>query len=346
MKNYRVKGDLILEDGSIFNGYVFGCKKPVSGEVVFNTGMVGYPETLTDPSYNGQILVMTYPLVGNYGIPMNNNINNINTNFESSKIQVQGLLVSEHSFHYNHRSAVKSLDEWLKEYNVPGLYGVDTRALTKILREKGTMLGKIYLDKDKLEFYNPDKHNLIPLVSIKHPIRYERGKKRVVVIDCGCKNSIIRNLLDREITVIRVPWNYNFFKENFDGVVISNGPGNPKMCPDTIAPIFGICLGHQILSLAAGADTYKLKYGHRSQNQPSLEIGSNRCYITSQNHGYAVDVNTLPNDWEPWFINANDETNEGILHKFRPFSGVQFHPESAPGPYDTSHLFDNFIENL
>ena len=347
---------LVLEDGTVFEGRSFGAFRPVSGEVVFNTGMVGYPESLTDPSYKGQILVLTYPLIGNYGVPGDDGMDGLPRAFESNRIQIQGLVVSDYSFDYSHWNATKSLAEWLKQYDVPAMYCVDTRMLTKHLREKGMTLGKIVLAEEDLEFHDPNNENLVAMVSVREPVFYDGGKQRVVVIDCGCKNSIIRSLLARGVTVIKVPWNYDFLGEEFDGVLISNGPGDPKMCQETIAtvrkameenyPIFGLCLGHQILSLAAGADTYKLKFGHRSQNQPCIELGTQRCYMTSQNHGYAVVNETLPQGWEPWFTNANDGSNEGIRHKLRPFMSVQFHPEASPGPVDTGHLFDEFLSVL
>ena len=347
---------LILEDGSLFHGYCFGSKKAVAGEVVFNTGMVGYPESLTDPSYRGQILVLTYPLIGNYGVPENEKEDNLLRYFESNSIHVQGLIISDYSEMYSHWNAKKSLSEWMKEYNIPGIYGVDTRELTKKLRQKGTMLGKIIYDNENLDFIDPNKRNLVAEVSIKKPIIYKKGKKKVIVIDCGVKNNIIRAFLRRDISVIRCPWDYNFLQEKTDGIVLSNGPGNPKMCQATIEnvknalskniPILGICLGSQILALAAGADTYKLKYGHRSQNQPCLEVGTKRCYIASQNHGYAVDSDTLPEDWREWFTNNNDKTNEGIIHISKPFFGAQFHPEASPGPDDTEFLFDMFVRAI
>jgi len=351
-----IKGTLVLEDGSIFEGYSFGSPRPVSGEVVFNTGMVGYPESMTDPSYKGQILVLTYPLIGNYGVPESDRDNGLHSAFESHRIQVEALVVSEYCTHYSHWNAVKSLDNWLEEHNIPALYGVDTRMLTKHLRDKGAMLGKIIVSEENPQFYDPNRRNLVSMVSVREPVIYDGGKKRVVVIDCGCKNSIIRSLLVRSATVIKVPWDYDFLNEGFDGVVVSNGPGNPKMCRETIVhvrkamevnyPIFGICLGHQILAIAAGADTYKLKFGHRSQNQPCLEVGTRHCYVTSQNHGYAVSNETLPQGWEVWFINTNDGTNEGIRHGSRPFMSVQFHPEATPGPVDTNYLFDEFLRML
>lgn len=344
---------LTLEDNSSFIGYSFGAEFSVSGEVVFNTGMVGYPETFTDPSYKGQILVLTYPLIGNYGVPEDKKESGIEKNFESDAIQITALIVSEYSKNSNHWNSKENIKAWLKKNNIPALYGIDTRALTKKLRKKGVMLGKIVFDK-KISFEDPNKRNLVAEVSIKKPEIYKKGKTKVVLIDCGTKNNIIRNLLRRNVSVIRVPWNYDFLNLDFDGIVISNGPGDPKMCKETInntrkamklnKPIFGICLGNQILALAAGADTYKLKYGHRSQNQPCLLKGTKSCYITTQNHGYAVDEKTLSKDWESWFTNLNDGTNEGIRHKTKPFFSVQFHPEATPGPVDTEFLFDEFLK--
>ncbi len=357
MQENKLRGaKLILEDGSIFEGFSFGAEKPANGEVVFNTGMVGYPEAMTDPSYRGQILVLTYPLIGNYGVPGNETEDGILKYFESDKIQISGLIVSNYSKKYSHWNAKKSLSEWMKEFNVPGITGIDTRELTKKLREKGTMLGKIVYENEYIEFEDPNKRNLVAEVSIKEPIVYEKGKTRIVLIDCGVKNNIIKSFLKRDVTVIRVPWNHNFLELDFDGLFISNGPGDPKMVKEAIKnikkalekgiPTFGICLGNQLLALAAGGDTYKLKYGHRSQNQPCLEIGTKRCYITSQNHGYAVDVKSLPSEWEPWFVNLNDNTNEGIRHKSGLFSAIQFHSEHSPGPKDTEFLFDDFIKKL
>ena len=347
---------LILEDGSIFHGYSFGSTKTIAGEVVFNTGMVGYPESLTDPSYRGQILVLTYPLIGNYGIPDHEIEDNLLRYFESDKIQVQGLIISDYSQDYSHWNAKKSLSKWLKEYNIPGLYGVDTRELTKKLREKGTLLGRIVYSGENISLEDPNERNLVSEVSIKEPVVYKKGKKKVVLVDCGTKHNILRAFLRRNFTVVRVPWDYDFLSEKADGVIISNGPGDPKKCVETIehvrkamsknTPILGVCLGSQILALAAGADTYKLKYGHRSHNQPCIEVGTNRCYITPQNHGYAVDSDTLPEDWREWFYNNNDGTNEGIIHISKPFFGTQFHPEASPGPDDTEFLFDLFVRSM
>jgi len=347
---------LVLEDGSVFQGSAFGYNKAVNGEVVFNTGMVGYPESLTDPSYRGQILVLTYPLIGNYGIPDYEKEDNLLKYFESEKIQVQGLIITDYSENYSHWNAKKSLSDWMKEHKIPGMYGIDTRELTKKLRKKGSLLGKILYDNEKIHFEDPNKRNLVAEVSIDKPIIYKKGKKSILLIDCGTKNNIIRAFLKRNFTVIRVPWNYDFLDNKVDGIIISNGPGDPKNCRETIEnvkkamskniPILGICLGSQILALAGGAKTYKLKFGHRSHNQPCVEVGTNRCYITSQNHGYAVDADTLPEDWREWFYNNNDETNEGIKHFSKPFFGTQFHPEASPGPDDTEFLFDLFIRSM
>jgi carbamoyl-phosphate synthase small subunit len=345
-----------LEDKTVFEGFLFGAKKSVSGEVVFNTGMVGYPEVLTDPSYNGQILTLTYPLIGNYGVFPDGKQDGLSKYFESDKIQVQALVISDYSHNYSHWNSKKSLSEWLIQHDITGTYGVDTRKLTKKLRQKGTMLGRIIYNDEKIDFIDPNKRNLAKEVSIKKPITYKRGNKKIIIVDCGAKNSIIRAFIRRNFTVVRVPWDYPFLDQKPDGVVISNGPGDPKKCIKTIEnvktalsediPILGICLGSQILGLAAGAKRYKLKFGHRSQNQPCIESGTNRCYITSQNHGYAIDADTLPQDWREWFYNNNDRTNEGITHISKPFFGTQFHPEASPGPDDTEFLFDMFIRAI
>ena len=352
MANESIK--LILEDGSEFSGVSFGSPSSVSGEVVFNTAMTGYPESLTDPSYKGQILVLTYPLIGNYGVPPDEKENDLYKFFESYTLHISGLIVSDYSEEYCHWNAVKSLGEWLKEHNIPAISGIDTRALTKILREKGTMLGKIVYAKKDVPLYDPNKDNLVAQVSTMEKKIYGNGKFRILLIDCGVKNNIIRNLLKRDTTVTQVPWNYDISKEKYDGLFITNGPGDPKQCKETIKnlafalsqdkPIFGICLGNQLLALAAGADTYKLKYGHRSHNQPVIQAGTDKAYITSQNHGFAIDNSTLPRDWESLFININDNTNEGMRHKTKPFFSSQFHPEASGGPTDTEYLFDNFID--
>ncbi len=348
------KATLVLEDGRRFEGQAFGYQDSIAGEVVFNTAMTGYPESLTDPSYKGQILVTTYPIIGNYGVPKKGEEDGLLRNYESDKIQVSGLIISYYSDEYSHWNAEKSLDEWMQENNVPGISGIDTRALTKHLREKGAMLGKIVVDKKDIVFIDPNIRNLVADVSINKKHIYGNGKHKILLIDCGVKNNIIRHLLKRDTTVIRVPWDYDFSNEEYDGLFISNGPGDPEKCKITVdnlelafqneEPIFGICLGNQLMSLASGAKTYKLKYGHRSHNQPVLLVGTNRAYITSQNHGYAVDNSTLGEEWEPMFINLNDNTNEGFKHKTKPFFSTQFHPEASSGPTDTEFLFDEFLD--
>jgi carbamoyl-phosphate synthase small subunit len=357
-----MKATLILEDGTAFEGTHFGAPFSAAGEVVFNTGMVGYPESMTDPSYSGQILALTYPLVGNYGIPVDGasalgGPDDLSEHFESNRIHVKGLVVSVLSGDYSHWSALDSLNGWMTRNGVPGIAGIDTRALTKRLRTKGCMLGKILVSNEEIAWDDPNQRNLVAEVSVTEPVMYRGGGAgRVALVDLGTKHNIIRSLLRRKLEVLRVPWNHDWSNEDVEGVVLSNGPGDPKMCVDTVRvirkamernlPIFGICLGSQLLALAAGGDTYKLKFGHRGQNQPCIEVGSRRCYITSQNHGYAVNEQTLGDDWVPWFFNANDGTNEGIRHRSKPFSSVQFHPEARPGPVDTAPLFDRFIQTM
>jgi len=348
---------LVLEDGTVFKGKSFGYEKPVAGEVVFNTAMVGYPESLTDPSYAGQLLTITFPLVGNYGVPVDTIQDGLSTHYESEKIQATGLIISDFSFEYSHWNGAKSLSEWLIENEVPGIFGVDTREITKLVREKGTMKGKfIFPDGEDIPFINPDDENQVAKVSCNEVITYGNGKHRVLLVDCGVKHNIIRCLLKRDTTVIRVPWDYDYSNIEYDGLFISNGPGDPAYCEVTVdnirkametdKPIFGICMGNQLLSVAGGAKTYKLKYGHRSHNQPVQLVGTNRAFITSQNHGFAVDNKTLSSDWEELFVNMNDGTNEGIRHKTKPWFSAQFHPEAASGPTDTEFLFDVFISTL
>jgi carbamoyl-phosphate synthase small subunit len=350
-------GRLVLEDGSEFPGTLFGAIQPAAGEVVFNTGMVGYPESLTDPSYAGQILVLTYPHIGNYGVPpWSRDDLGLPEWFESERIQVTGLVISSLSSDISHWSAERALVDWLKAENVPGLFGVDTRALAKRLRESGAMLGKLVPPGVDVAWRDPNTSNLAAEVSVREPVSYGTDGPRVVVADTGVKASILRGLVRAGTRVRRVPWDYDFFQESFDGLLLPNGPGNPKMADRTVEhvrraleqriPTFGICLGNQILALAAGADTYKLKFGHRSQNQPCVEVGTHRCMVTAQNHGYAVNASTLPAGWREWFVNANDGTNEGIRHEWKPARGVQFHPEASPGPTDTSFLFERFREML
>lgn len=351
------KAVLTLEDGTTFEGKSFGFEKPCAGEVVFSTAMTGYPESLTDPSYSGQILVETYPIIGNYGVPAKNGDDNMCEHFESNKIHCEAILCQDYSWEYSHWLATRSLEEWLKEEKVVGICGIDTRALTKKLRESGSMLGKITIEGcGDTEFCDPNTENLVAKTSCKSIIEYGSGEKTVVLVDCGVKYNIIRCLVNRGVKVVRVPWNYDFTTIDYDGLFISNGPGNPDFAEETVnnikkaieigKPICGICMGNQLLSKAAGAKVYKLKYGHRSHNQPVREVGTNRCYITSQNHGFAVDDKTLGTDWEPLFVNMNDGTNEGIKHKTKPFFSAQFHPEACSGPKDTEFIFDKFIKLL
>lgn len=348
---------LILDDGTIFEGKSFGSEKAGAGEVVFNTAMVGYPESLTDPSYLGQILVTTFPLIGNYGVPENTFTNGISNFYESEKIQVSGLIVSDYSHEYSHWNAQKNLGDWLKESGVPAIYGIDTRELTKILRERGSMLGKIvFEDENEIDFINPNLENQVAKASCKEILEYGKGEKTVVLVDCGVKHNIIRSLLKRNVKIIRVPWDYDFNQIEWDGLFIANGPGNPEYCETTVQnirkamqgnkPICGICMGNQLLAKAGGGTTYKLKYGHRSHNQPVRMVGTDVCYITSQNHGFAVASASLGDEWETLFVNLNDGTNEGIRHKTKPFFSAQFHPEAASGPTDTDFFFDMFIEKL
>ena len=353
---------LLLDDGTSFKGKSFGYEAPVAGEVVFNTAMMGYPESLTDPSYAGQLMVMTYPLVGNYGVPrFSMESNGIATFMESDRIYAKAIIVSQYSGEYSHWNANESLADWLKREEIPGVTGIDTRELTKTLREHGVMMGKIIFDDepDNVPTAQYEGVNYVEKVSCKETIRYnEGGAHKVVLVDCGVKHNIIRCLMRRNLEVIRVPWDYDFNTVDCDALFLANGPGDPDTCVKTVdnirkflgnadaKPIMGICMGNQLLSKAAGATIYKLKYGHRSHNQPVRMVGTNRCFVTSQNHGYAVDSRTLPSDWTPLFENMNDGSNEGVKHTSKPWFSVQFHPEACSGPVDTEFLFDDFAKTL
>ncbi|MFH0770179.1 MAG: glutamine-hydrolyzing carbamoyl-phosphate synthase small subunit [Candidatus Peregrinibacteria bacterium] len=387
---------LILSDGTRFEGQSFGAQVDTDGEVVFTTGMVGYTESLTDPSYRGQILTFTYPLIGNYGVPSSElNEWGFSRNYESENIHVRGVVVAQASEDFSHFSAVSSLHNWLLHHKIPGITGVDTRVLTQKLREHGVMLGRITQQDEappppggRAEqggrgaggegIPDPNLTNLVAEVSCTEVIRYEPKEKpahpiTVIAYDCGMKRNILRSFLKRGVTVVRVPWDFNLASSGFeyDGVFVSNGPGDPKMCTATIdqvrwvveknIPFFGVCLGNQLLALAIGGDTYKLKYGHRGVNQPCLELpspgghvewggrgagGEGRCIITSQNHGFAISGKKLPKDWHVWFTNANDGSVEGIRHASGRFFSVQFHPEATPGPEDANYLFDEFVSML
>ena len=348
---------LILADGTRFEGKSFGFPASTAGEVVFNTAMTGYPESLTDPSYEGQILVTTYPLLGNYGVPPEGSAENVSRYLESSRIHCRAIVAQDYSWDHSHWLATRSLSDWLREEKITGIYDIDTRALTKHLRDHGSMLGKIVVEgSPEPDFYDPNLENLVAKVSCKEPEFHGTGDKTVVVVDCGIKHNIIRCLTRRGVKVVLVPWDYDFNTLDYDGLFISNGPGNPDLAQATVEnlrkalrgdkPICGICMGNQLLAKAAGASTYKLKYGHRSHNQPVRRAGTNQCYITSQNHGFAVDDSTLPADWEPLFVNMNDGTNEGIRHRTKPFFSAQFHPEASSGPKDTEFFFDEFVALL
>ncbi|HBS28674.1 MAG TPA: carbamoyl-phosphate synthase (glutamine-hydrolyzing) small subunit [Phycisphaerales bacterium] len=354
-----VRARLELEDGTVFEGRSFGRRASTSGEVVFTTGMVGYPETLTDPSYFGQIIVCTYPLVGNYGVPGGeSDADGMEARLESWKIHARGLVVADYSEAFSHWEASRSLAEWLDREGISAITGVDTRALTKRLRERGSMLGRLVVDGEPVDMFDPNHMTVGPLVSVKKPVLLGAGNDggRVALVDCGCKHNIARSLLARGLEVLRVPWDFDLSSERLDGVMLSNGPGDPTTYAPTIAqvrgaiergtPTMGVCLGNQLLALAIGAKTFKLKYGHRGQNQPVIEVGTHRCALTSQNHGFAVDSGTLPKGWSPWYENLNDGTNEGIRHSSGRFRSVQFHPEANPGPVDTAHLFDEFVDSL
>ncbi|RBR23998.1 uncharacterized protein FIESC28_03111 [Fusarium coffeatum] len=358
---------LTIRDGPVFQGKAFGANANVSGEAVFTTSLVGYPESMTDPSYRGQILVFTQPLIGNYGVPSAARDEfNLLKYFESPHVQCAGIVVSDVAVNYSHWTAVESLGEWCAREGVPAISGVDTRAIVTHLREQGSSLARISIgeeyDADEDEgFVDPGQINLVKRVTTKAPFVVESpgASLHVALIDCGVKENILRSLVSRGASVTVFPYDYPIHKvsQHFDGVFISNGPGDPTHCQATVhnlarlmetssIPIMGICLGHQLLALAVGARTIKLKYGNRAHNIPALDLTTGLCHITSQNHGYAIDASTLPSDFKEYFVNLNDGSNEGMLHKTRPIFSTQFHPEAKGGPMDSSYLFDKYLQSV
>ena len=355
----KKKAVLVLSDGSVFHGEGFGAVGTRAGELVFNTSMTGYQEALTDPSYAGQILTLAYPLIGNYGID--------NTSFESSNVWVEGFVVKEACFSPSHRNSAKGIDEFLSEHGIPGISGLDTRAVVRRIRSFGVLPACISVyegDADEGELLkmarevNYSETDFVAKVTSKNVKEWGEGEKSVALIDCGTKLSIIRELNKRNVRAISVPAftsSAEILSNDVDGIVISNGPGDPALLGDISKniselfgklPIFGVCLGNQLLGQAGGAKTYKLPFGHRGSNQPVIELESKRVYITSQNHGYAIDERTLPKEFEVSHRNCNDGTVEGITHKELPIFSVQYHPEASPGPRDSSYLFDKFVKCL
>jgi len=349
-----------LANGVALDGFAFGADRPVSGEIVFSTGLVGYPESMSDPSYRGQILVFTQPLIGNYGVPpATKDKFGLPSFFESDRIQASGIIVADLALQYSHWNAVESLSSWCERHGVPGVTGIDTRALTKILRQKGSALGRIRpAGAAETPFENPNARNLVAEVSTKTVQEINpAGKFTIAVIDCGAKANILRCLAERDARILLLPWNHDLSTVEYDGLLVSNGPGDPMTCLETVKqladvafhrpqPVFGICMGNLLMGLAAGAQSYKLQFGNRGHNQPALFHDTGKAVITSQNHGYAIDLKTLPSTWRPWFTNLNDGSNEGLAHKTMPYTSVQFHPEYRGGPEDTSFLFDRFMHSV
>ncbi|KXN73854.1 arginine-specific carbamoyl-phosphate synthetase, small chain [Conidiobolus coronatus NRRL 28638] len=354
---------LKLKTGQVFSGTSFGAPIPKSGEAVFTTSTVGYPESLTDPSYRGQILVFTQPLIGNYGVPpQEQDIYKLLKYFESDKIQVQGIIVNDYATKYSHWNAVQSLSQWCVQQGVPAISGIDTRAVVHLLRNQGSTLGCIDFNLNSTpEFNDPNQRNLVDEVSTKEPyqVGLDGSDVHIGVIDCGIKHNILRSIISKGAKATVLPWNYDVAKNahKFDGLFISNGPGNPTHCSPLVnnmkqvfetynKPIFGICMGNQIIGMAAGLNIAKMQYGNRGHNQPAVHLESGKCYITSQNHGYALNDQNMPQSWSKYFQNANDGSNEGIKHNSLPISSVQFHPEAKGGPEDTLFLFDKFLANV
>ncbi|MDG6967046.1 MAG: glutamine-hydrolyzing carbamoyl-phosphate synthase small subunit [Nitrososphaerota archaeon] len=363
---------LLLEDGTLLLGTGFGAEATVVGELVFNTGMVGYPESMTDPSYSGQVLCFTYPLIGNYGVPSmeEKDVFGLPRYFESASVKVTGIVVQEHCARPSHWASVQTLSRWMEDQGVPGIEGVDTRALVTTIRERGVMMCALATGREPpsrrelkrlLErSARYDSVDYVKQVSVSRPAAYGISDKKMVVVDCGVKESIIRNMLGRGYSVVRVPFDSPYaeiMKHDPAGVIVSNGPGDPRLCAETVkatsrlvdsgVPVLGICLGEQVLGMSQGGETYKLKYGHRGQNKPVVETTSGRGYVTSQNHGYAVDPESLSKtELKPWFVNGDDRSVEGLFHVSKPAIAVQFHPEAAPGPYDTEFVFDRFAEMM
>jgi carbamoyl-phosphate synthase small subunit len=359
---------LLLEDGSLFLGKGFGAETTTVAEVVFNTGMVGYPESMTDPSYAGQVLTFTYPLIGNYGVPgpQDMDIMGLPRQFESESIKVSGIVVQEYCQRPSHWDSGRTLSEWMRGEGIPGISEVDTRALVTKLRESGVMMGVLAngfqpssrreLMKLLRQSTKYDSIDFVKRVSPKKPLTYGSSEKTVVLLDCGTKLSIIRNLLVRGYAVVRAPYDYSYadiMKHDPVGVVVSNGPGDPALCASTVSmtarlidsemPTLGICLGQQLVALSQGATTYKLKYGHRGQNKPIVDAESGRGFVASENHGYSVGGDSLSKtDLKTWFLNADDKSIEGLIHSGKPCISVQFHPEASPGPYDAQFVFDRF----